>query len=101
MLTRLDASGFFGSAVDERAAGQGPDYRRQEPGVFERQVTVVEVDQGVADDDRAYLGGAEELGEIGVLAAAGLRGSRLSSDAGLVHRGRPRWRAGRRVIKVA
>ena len=49
----------------------------------------VEVDQGVADDDRAAVGGAEQVGEVGVLPAAGCGGGGLSRDAGLIYRGRP------------
>ena len=89
------------STVGERAVGQRPDCRCQQPGVFERQVFVVEVDQGVADDDRAAVCGAEQLGEVGVLSAAGFGGGGLGCDAGLVDRGRPWRRAGRRVIEVA
>ena len=89
------------SAAGERAVGQRPDCRCQQPGVFERQVICVEVDQGVADDDRAAVSGAEQVGEVGVLSAAGLGGGGLGRDAGFVHRRRPWRRAGRRVIKVA
>src|ERR1700722_14856743 len=45
------------STAGERAVGQRPDYRCQQPGVFERQVSLVEVYQGVADDDRAAVSG--------------------------------------------
>ena len=48
------------STVGERAVGQRPHDRCQQPGVFERHVARVDVDQGVADDDRAAVGGAEQ-----------------------------------------
>lgn len=59
------------STAGERAVGQRPDYRCQQPGVFERHVIKVRVNQGVAYDDRAAVSGAEQLGDVGVLSAAG------------------------------
>jgi hypothetical protein len=49
-------------------------------------VVLVAVHQGVAHDDRAAIGGAEQFGEISVLPAADLGGSGLSCDARLVNR---------------
>jgi hypothetical protein len=89
------------STVGERAVGQRPDYWCQQPGVFERQMLPVEVHQGVAYDDRAAVRGAEQLGDVGVLSAAGFGGGGLGCDPGLIHRGRPWRRASRRVIEVA
>ena len=41
----------------------------------------VQVDQRVADDDRAAFGGAEQVAEVGVLSAAGFGGGGLGGDA--------------------
>jgi hypothetical protein len=71
------------STGGERAVGQRPDYRRQQPTVFDRQVILVKIDQGVAYDDRAAINGAEQLGDVGVLAAADFGGGGLNRDAGL------------------
>ena len=54
------------SAAGDRAVGQRRDYRSQQPGVFGRQVIPVSVNQGVADDDRAAVSGAEQVGDVGV-----------------------------------
>src|ERR1700739_528129 len=89
------------SAAGERAVSQRSDYRCQQPGVFERQVIIVKVHQGVAYDDRAAVSGAEQLGDVGVLSAAGFGGGGLIRDAGFVHRHGPGPRAGRCVIEVA
>ena len=43
------------SAAGERAVGQRSHYRCQRPGVCERQVTVVQIHQAVADDDWAAV----------------------------------------------
>ena len=44
-----------------RARGRpAPRLPVPKPGVFDRQVILVKVDQGVADDDRAAVGGAEQ-----------------------------------------
>ena len=88
------------STAGERAVGQRPDYRSQRPGVFDRHVTLVKVHQGVAYDDRAAVSGSEQLGEVGVVSAAGpaatsrLWGTRLS-------RPQSNPRARRRSLTVA
>src|SRR5262245_28435725 len=77
------------SAVRERAVGQRPDRGRQRTGVFEGHVVAVEVHEGVTDDDRAAVSGAEEFGEVGVLPAGGLGCGGLRGDADFVDRRRP------------
>ena len=52
------------SAVGDRAVGQRRHDRCERPSVFERQVPLVDVDQGVADDDRAAFCGAEQVGKV-------------------------------------
>jgi len=49
-------------------------------------VIVVEVNQSVADDDAAAFGGAEQVREVSVVAAAGFGGRSLRGDAGFVDR---------------
>jgi len=66
----------------ERAVGQRTEYRSQNLGVLDRQVILVKVHQGVAHDDRAALGGAEQCGDVRVFSAAGFGGDGLSRDAG-------------------
>src|SRR5579875_2854276 len=76
----------LGRGVGECAVGQ-----RHEAGVLDRDmdgVVDVWVYQGVADDDRAALVGAEQVGDVGIVSAAGLGGGGLGGDAGLVDRRR-------------
>ena len=46
------------------------------------------------------FGGAEQVGEVGVLSAAGFGGGGFGGDAGFVDRGRPCWRASRHVVEI-
>jgi hypothetical protein len=62
------------STVGECAVGQRAHCRCQQPGVFARQVTRVEVHHGVADDYWAAVGGAEQLSEVGVLSTRSFGG---------------------------
>jgi len=61
-------------SLSERAVGERPHCRCQLPAVFDRQVVPVRVDKGIADDDGAAVCGAKQLGEVGVLSAAGFGG---------------------------
>ena len=70
-------------------SASAPITGRQQPGVFDGQVMLVKVHQGVAHDDRAAVSSAEQRGEVGVLSAACFGGGGLSRDAGFVDRRRP------------
>ena len=89
------------SAIDERPVGQCADYRCQRAGVFQCHVTLVHVHQGVAHDDRATGGGAEQGCEVGVLPATGCDRGGFSRDARVVDRRRACRRTGRHVIEVS
>ncbi len=89
------------STAGERAVGQRPHYRCESPRVFDRQVILSKYTRVLPTMTGQRSRGAEQLGEVVVLSAAGFGGGGLSRDAGLVHRRRPWRRAGRRVIEVA
>jgi hypothetical protein len=58
-------SGIVGQTAGQRAVSQRTEYRCQQPGVFERRMLPVPIDQSVAYDGRAALGGAEKPGDVG------------------------------------
>jgi hypothetical protein len=79
---------FSMSTLGQRSIGKCTHHRGHQPRILERHVTRVREDQGVAYNDWAAVRGAEQVGQVGVVSAAGIGGSRLGRDTGSVDRRR-------------